>query len=250
MVSNILNPVGGVFLEPNRKNLAERVCYDFRAVRVIRIDENRSAAGHNIDQTPETEFDFIKVWKDIGVVKLDIVDDHGFGKVMEKFGPFIKKGRVVFVSFEDEIVRTAEGRALRQVSSDATDQKARVAGRFAKNPGDQRGGCGFSMRSRDHDIGFALQKEILERLRKRSIRKLSIQNRFKLRISATKSVPDDDQIHLWRDIFWSESARNFYSLRLEERGHWGIDVVVGSRDDETEFPERGGNRAHGSPANS
>src|ERR1700722_3851879 len=69
-------------------------------------------------------------------------------------------------------------------------------------------------------------------------------------VPVTKSVPDDDQIDLRRDIFWSESARNLDSLRLEERGHWGVDVVVGPRDDETEFPERGGNRAHGSPANS
>ena len=113
--------MGGVFLETDSENLAERLRHHFRAVRVIGIDENRSSARHNIHQTPEAELDFVEVWKDIGVVKLDIIDDDGLGKVMKEFGPFVEKGRVVFVSFENEIVRIAKGRALRQVSGDPAD---------------------------------------------------------------------------------------------------------------------------------
>src|ERR1700686_1820268 len=170
MVSNIRYPVGGVFLEPDSENLAERFRHDFCAVRVVRIDENRTSAGYNIYQTAEAEFDFVEAWEDIGVVKLDIIDDNGLGKIMEKFGPFVEKGCVLFVSFEDEIVRIAKGRALPQVSCDAADKKTGVARSFAKDPGDQRGRCRLSMRSSDHDIGFALEKEILKRLQKRSIK--------------------------------------------------------------------------------
>ena len=40
VISNIRDPVGGVFLETDGEYLAERLRHHFRAVRVIRIDEN------------------------------------------------------------------------------------------------------------------------------------------------------------------------------------------------------------------
>ena len=69
-------------------------------------------ARYNIHKTAETEFDFIEVGKDIGVVKLDVVDDDGLRKVMKEFGALVEKGGVVFVSFENEILRIAKGCAL------------------------------------------------------------------------------------------------------------------------------------------
>src|ERR1700692_155892 len=95
VVTNICNPVGGVFLETHGKNLAERVRHDFCAVQIIRIDENTSLTRHDVHQASEAELDFVEAGKDIGVVKLDIIDDDGFGEVMKKFGPFVEKSRVV-----------------------------------------------------------------------------------------------------------------------------------------------------------
>src|SRR3984957_7037438 len=133
---------------------------------------------NDVDQMTEAKFNLLEVLKDIGVIELDIVDHHGLGKVVKEFGSFVEKGGVVFVSFENEIVRIAKGSALRQVSGDPADQKTRITARLPKDPGDQRGGGRLTMRPGDHDVPFALEKEIFERFGQRAVEEFSIEHRL------------------------------------------------------------------------
>ena len=93
-----------LLLETDGENLAEGFRHHIRAVRVVGVNENRTPARHNVDQTPKAGLDLVQVWKDIGVIKLNVIDDDGLGKVMKEFGALVEKSRVVLISFENEVV--------------------------------------------------------------------------------------------------------------------------------------------------
>ena len=70
----------------------------------------RPPPWNRINQLPECFGDFAERAVNIGVVKLDIVDNERFGKVVKKLGPAAKYLRaVVFVAFDNHVLAGAEG---------------------------------------------------------------------------------------------------------------------------------------------
>src|SRR5271166_4422863 len=152
MIYGFCNSVGGICIEPNRGNLAQRLCNNFGAVLVVRID------------------------KDICVVKLDVVDHNGFRKIVQELRPLIEKRRVVFISFENEVLGIAERGALRQVFGDPTNQEARRGTSLPEQPCHQGGRRCLSMCSCHDDIRFFPEEKFLQCFRKGAITQLSVQD--------------------------------------------------------------------------
>ena len=60
------------------------------------------------------------------MVEFDVVYHHHLGKVMKELGPFVEKGRVVFVALHHHEFRIRETRSLTEVRRDSSDHKTRI----------------------------------------------------------------------------------------------------------------------------
>jgi hypothetical protein len=124
------------FLKTDAEHLGSGVCHDIQAIPVVRINEDKSSARHDIDQPPKAKLDFFKIGKDVSVVELNVIDNHCFREVMEKLRAFIEERGVVFITFNHEILGICERCPLSKVIRYTADQKTRVKARLAKEPGD------------------------------------------------------------------------------------------------------------------
>src|SRR5580704_6170226 len=164
-VSNLGDLVGGISIETDGENSSQRLGHNFRAARIVGVDENKTCGRYNIHQAAEAEFDLIEIGIDVSMVKLDVIDDYGLRKVMKEFSALVEKRGIVLVSFNNEIARITKSCALAQISGDSTNQETRVAARFAEEPSHECGRRRFPVRPRNNNIAFALEKKILQCLR-------------------------------------------------------------------------------------
>ena len=100
---------------------------------------------------------------------------------MNELRALIEKGGVVFVSFDDEILRIVEARALPEIFRDAADHVTRIEFAPGHDPGEQRGRGRLSVRAGDDEIVPAAQEKLLQHFRERGVVKLPVQDRFHLR---------------------------------------------------------------------
>src|ERR1043165_9879053 len=103
---------------------------------------------------------------------------------MDEYAALVEKGRVIFVTLNDEPFAVGEPRPLPQVVRDATDEIARIQTAVFENPGEQRGGGGFAMRAADHERTFAANEEFLQQFRQRTVTEFSFQHRLGFGIAA------------------------------------------------------------------
>ncbi|KAF0279212.1 hypothetical protein BA897_00415 [Spiribacter roseus] len=93
----------------------------------------------------ELALDRGEIGEDVGVIKLQVVQDQGSRAKMHELRALIEEGGVVFIRLDDKERRAAEARRCGEVLGHATDQEARLeAGRF-QQPGDQAGGGGLAV---------------------------------------------------------------------------------------------------------
>ena len=70
----------------------------------------------------EGGLDRLQVFKNIGVIELEVVDDRDLRQVMDELAALIEKGGVVFVAFDDEPFAVGEARALAEILGNAADE--------------------------------------------------------------------------------------------------------------------------------
>src|SRR5262245_51077141 len=113
----------------------------------------------------ERKLDCFKIGENVRVIKLQVVDNGNFRKVMEELAALVKKGRVVFVALNDEPFAVSEIRSLAKVVWNAADEVAGVESVMCKDPGQQRGGRGLAMRPGNHQRPSAPEEKMLQQLR-------------------------------------------------------------------------------------
>src|SRR5258706_2588912 len=148
-----------------------------RQVGIVAIGKKLAIAGDEVDQALERSLDGGKVFKDVRVIELKIVDDGHLGQVMDELAALVEKGGVIFVAFNDEPLAFGEPRSLSKIGWDAADQVAWVESIMFKDPGQQGSGGGLAVRAGDDQRAFAPDEIFLQQFRKRTIAELAIQHR-------------------------------------------------------------------------
>ena len=116
-------------------NGSPAVLGDVEGIEVIGVDENDSIFRDDVEEAAEAGFNFVEVFKDIGVVEFQVVDNNEFGEVVQELGAFIKEGRVVFVALENHMLGGVEGAALAQVFGNTANHVGWSESRRLENPG-------------------------------------------------------------------------------------------------------------------
>src|SRR4029450_450783 len=158
------------------------------------------------------------------VLELDVIPDDKLRKVVDKFRPLVEKRGIVFVSFNNEVLRVPQACALAQIDWDSANEKAGLKSGGLKNPREKRGGCRLAVGARDHQIVPSTEERLFQGFGKGKIVKLAVEHGFDGGISAHHGIADDDYISRRRDILWVEALRNRNALVLQEGRHRGIDV--------------------------
>ena len=152
------------------------------------VEHHTPLLGHGAHQVVELALNGGQVVKNVGVVKLKVVENGRAGAVVHKFAALVKKRRVVFIGFDHE-QRAALGRAyalLRdpqpcryaKVQRHATYQKARLQACVFQNPSEHRRGGGLAMRAGHRHHMAALQNMLAHPLRAAGVAGAAVQNRF------------------------------------------------------------------------
>src|SRR5690606_30942010 len=91
-----------------------------------RIDtrDQSPVSRHKVHKPRELPLDVIKRVVNVGVIKLDVVDDGDLGQVVHELRLLIKIGSVIFVTLDDEKVAVRRAKARSEILHDAADQKA------------------------------------------------------------------------------------------------------------------------------
>ncbi len=105
----------------------------------LRIDHNPALRRHGADEMVKLPFDGGQVIKDVGMVKLKVVQDCRARAVMHELAALVEEGGVVFVGLDHKGVAFAQARRNTKVERHAADQKARLQASAFKNPGQHRG---------------------------------------------------------------------------------------------------------------
>jgi hypothetical protein len=169
-------------------------------VGVIAVAEQQAIAGDEADEMAEGFFDGGEVFKNVGVVKFEVVDDRDFGLVMDELAAFIEKRGVVFVALDDEPFAIGEARALGEIVRDATDEVAGVEAVVFKDPGEQGGGGGFAVGAADDEGAFAADEKFAEQFGERAVAEFVIECVLGFRVAAGDGVADDDEIRLVGEV--------------------------------------------------
>ena len=107
-MGGVSNLIRAVLRKSDLNDRGGAVFCDIEAVRVVAIDQHHAFGGDDVEQAAEARLDLVEVAVDVGVVELDVVHDHEFGEVVDEFRAFVEEGGVVFVAFDNEILRVAD----------------------------------------------------------------------------------------------------------------------------------------------
>ena len=96
----------------------------------------------------ELPLDSRNIREDVSMIELKIVQDRGFGAIVDKLGALVEKCRVVFVGLDHEKRGIREPRRYGKIAGHATDQEPRFEPGPFQHPGQHRRGSRLAMRSR------------------------------------------------------------------------------------------------------
>src|SRR5688572_20900873 len=162
----------------DREKLALHVVKDLTRDRRIDADNEPTVSRNEIHQTREFPLDVVEVVVNIGVVKLDVVDDRDLGQVVHELRLLVEVGRVILVAFDDEMITAGDTKTCAEVMYDATDEETRIEPADLTDPcGDARR-CRFAVRPGDDKRSSAADKFFFYDLGLRAIEKFSIEDLF------------------------------------------------------------------------
>src|SRR5438876_11970303 len=116
-------------------------CATERRAGFLRVSPKHhfSTPGSKVHEPAEGESIGLKVRIDIGVIVFQGRNDQIVGMIMKKFWAAVPKGRFVLVSFENELLASAEAVALSKILRNAAHQEVRPLPCRLKDPRKHRG---------------------------------------------------------------------------------------------------------------
>ena len=87
------------------------------------VDNQPARTRHNTHQMMELPLDSRNIGEDVSMIELKIVQDRGFGAIVDKLGALVEKCRVIFVSFDHEKRGVCVPRRYGEIAGYATDQE-------------------------------------------------------------------------------------------------------------------------------
>ena len=112
-------------------------------VRFIAVDQKHAVAWDDVDESLKRGLDFCQAAEDVRVVKLEVIDDHRLGEIVDELASLVEKCGVVFVALENEPVAVGETCALAKVVGNTTDEIAWIEAAMLEQPSEQGGGGGL-----------------------------------------------------------------------------------------------------------
>ncbi len=217
--------------------------------RIIAARNQIAVAGNDIDQPAKSGFNFLEIFKNVGVIVLDVVQDHQIRQVMKKFRAFVKKCGIIFIALQNEVATAAELEALPKIFRNAADEKARIHAGAFQSPRQQAARCGFAVRAGDDARVFAANEKLFQRFGQREITPAFIKHIFHLRVAARHGVADNDQIRRRLQMRRIEALINRNLLLLEKSTHRRINIKIGASEAITPLLEHAGERRHARSTN-
>src|SRR5262249_7662052 len=137
-------------------------------------------------------------FKNISVIKLQVVDNPNLRQVMNKLAALIEKSRVIFVPLDDEPFAVRKSRTLRKIVRNPANEITRVQAVMFEDPRQQRRRRRFSVSAGNDNRPLAANEKFLEQLRQRAVTQLVIEHIFGLGIPSGNRVAYHYQIRLVR----------------------------------------------------
>ena len=182
---------GGLRSCTHLENLTGGIFGHLDGLGIVGIDQGQAIFGHGLEQLSEGFLDGGDVGVDVGVVKLDIIQDDQLGKIMKKLASFIGEGGVVFVSFQNPEGALAVMTASWQIHGNASDEPTWLQTAFFKEESQHGRGGGLSVGSGDDQISGAVKKPTSEEFGQGYKRDAVGEDSFQFGISSRKGVADD-----------------------------------------------------------
>ena len=233
---------------PGADGLHRRAALERQAVGVVAVEQHQAVARHAVEQALEGQQNLAEIAENVGVVELDVVDDHALGQVVQELRALVEVGGVVLVPLDDKQVAVGEAGARFEVFRHAADHEPRVASRVFENPGQQGGGGGLAVSAADHEAALALDDLALEQLRHRHVGPLALQQGLQFLVAARDGVADDVEVGGRRQRFGAVALRHRDAGLAQHVRHRRIHLLIRPRNRVAEGAQGDGGGAHGRAA--
>ena len=170
-----------------------------------------------------------KVFKNVGVIVFEVIQNRGTRPIVHKLAALIKKGRVVFIGFNHEVTPLPEARRHTKILRYAAHQKTGFQSCVIQNPGHHRRRRRFAVRSRHRENVPALQNVFTHPLRARGVGEPGVENRFQQGIAAGYGVADHPQVRLYRKLRSVIAFRQTDPRLLQLIAHRRINIFIAPR---------------------
>ena len=174
------------------------------------IHHQAALPWHGSNQMVKLFLDGLEVLKNVGVIKLEVVQDGGSRSVMNKLAAFVKKCGVVLIRFDDEVVLHMARRNFAQacghtkVQGNTAHQETRFEASSFQDPSQHGGGGGFAMGACHRQHMTALKHMFGQPLGPAGIRRAGFQDGFhegefglaRGQAASTDHIANDKQIGL------------------------------------------------------
>ena len=91
LVTRIANLVARVFREANFNDRRRTLSSHLHAIGIVRVQQDHPLGGDDVKQPAKAGLDLLEVAINVGVIELDIVYDHQFGKIVQNLDRLSKK---------------------------------------------------------------------------------------------------------------------------------------------------------------
>ena len=136
-------PTKGLLLAP------ATLIYGCPYIVISRRINHRACAGHGAHAVMELFLNSCQILEDIRMVKLQIIDHQGIGKVMHELGALIKESTIVLIGLHHKIITVCKPRRQPKILGHTANQKARSQACCIEDFRQHTAGCSFAVSARD-----------------------------------------------------------------------------------------------------
>ena len=195
----------------------------------VTVGNDEPRRRHRTYQVMKLLFNRSEIFKNVGVIVFEVIQNRGTRPIVHKLAALIKKGRVVFVGFNHEVTPLPEARRHAEILRYAAHQKAGFQSCVIQNPGYHRRRRRFSVRSRHRQNVPALQNVFTHPLRARGVGEPGVENRFQQGIAAGYGVADHPQVRLYRELRSVIAFRQTDPRLFQLIAHRRINIFIAPR---------------------
>ena len=170
--------------------------------------------------------DRVEVLVDVGVVKLEVVQDQRVRPVVHELRALVEECRVVLVGLNDETASATETCRYTEIRGNATDQEPGLETGMLEYPRQHARGRGLPVRSGNGEHLLAPEYVVGQPLRPGLVRNLAVEHRLYDVEPAADDIADDDAIRSVFQLRRIEAFVNPDAQLFELRAHGRIDPGI------------------------